>query len=1561
MTSGMFPAAQLATITDNGNSNYCDSTLDASHQFRIMSDTNGPGTDSLLGRDPLTNYALPYTPQTLDTAFHTSIRLGNCQTEQHAEALYYTMNVRPQNALLSLYYAMVDQSPSHGACCNGVFVIRIARRNSSYQWEQINDTLCYFDDHTHVFNDSNGWHNPSGSFIFYRDWCKATVDLSPYLYEQIRVEVYVSDCQLYGHYGYCYFAGECQPMEIHASGCSSGTAQILTAPSGLDNYVWYKSNIDGHLITNLNNADSINFTRLTPLVSTNNTYTCQPEDFRITEGAGAGSLTGNMVFRCDMTTSMDSTKPVVSKAYVRVNSVAYTTERATALRSYTWHGRTLTRSGVYSDTLTTVAGCDSIITLYLTVENTLYCPGLKNPASFTSGATSGSYIGYYSGQTGNRLNQIPDPLTGTTGVSMTSSIIPASQLATTTDNGSSSYCDSTLDASHQFRIMFDTDGPGTDSLLGRDPLTNYALPYTPQTLDSSFHTSIRLGNCQVGQHAEALYYTMNVRPQNTLLSLYYSIVINNPNHVSAYNQIFVIRIARKNSSNQWVYNDTLCYTMDNSAFANGSNGWHSYGNSSGGFYRDWHKATVNLFPYLYEQIRVEVYVSDCQFSGHYGYCYFAGECQPMQIQSFGCSSDTAQILTAPSGLDNYVWYKSNIDGRLISNLNNVSDSINFTRLTPLVSTINTYICQPEDFRITEGADSGSLTNNMVFRCDMTTSVDPTKPVVSKAYVRVSNEVHSSERQTAILSYTWHGRTFTRSGVYTDTLTTLAGCDSIVTLYLTVEDTVNTCPGFHNPLHFDPVAGGIGRWSARVGERVWLSTSDTTTGYNVMSTCADTNCPDILGDSNITSTLYNSGAYYDMGINCCHHDSLWDANDRRFQIITSTNAGYDEFTINGSNGMQRIPTGHTTSIRLGDPRASGVSQHTHTWSSGVNKGSEALFYTMRVNPQNALLFLDYSVVARAYNHSPHEASEFLVRMVKKDASGLWSNVPINDSMWFKVSAPSIPYSGELPAPWIQGRPGSACQATTCAYIYTPWTRMSISLADYMYDSVRVEVYTSDCIYDVDPLYAYIAGNCRPVTITSSGCPAGTSNAVDTLTAPEGLLSYTWYISTTGYNGSMTNLDSIPFRQVQAPSPNNVYVARPDDFIVTEGPNMGDTVGTQTYKCVMTSAMDPSKPIATSVYTMVQNTKPRMVINTLTDCDGNVHLTNRSVVSGSANGCDTSLSQWWFYSGADTTTALVGSAVGGTAYHHYDDEGIYAVTVRSFNADNPSCYTDSILHLSISLSRHSTEWDTTTTSYTWHGMTLTEPGTYADTVALSNGCDSIVTLHLAIVHNVEVSSANPDMGTASGTGVYPQGDTIMIEATAAEHYHFVQWDDGNTDNPRSVVVTASATYVAYFEIDHFHVTATSNDITMGIVSGGGTYDYGTQATLTASPNSGFEFRHWSNGVTYNPFTFTVVGDVELMGIFVQEGVGIDGADGSQAVILHPNPTSGTVTIEAEGLLLVEAFDATGRKVIENNVLRTKNRPNTATNSLIIDLSILPAGTYTFRITTITGVTTRRVLKK
>lgn len=163
-------------------------------------------------------------------------------------------------------------------------------------------------------------------------------------------------------------------------------------------------------------------------------------------------------------------------------------------------------------------------------------------------------------------------------------------------------------------------------------------------------------------------------------------------------------------------------------------------------------------------------------------------------------------------------------------------------------------------------------------------------------------------------------------------------------------------------------------------------------------------------------------------------------------------------------------------------------------------------------------------------------------------------------------------------------------------------------------------------------------------------------------------------------------------------------------------------------------------------------------------------------------------------------------------------------------------------------------------------------------------------------ITVVSADATLGTVSGTGWYAIYDTAIIEATPAEHYHLKEWvvDIPYSysyydpySNPLYLYVENEGTVTALFAIDTHTVSVASNDILRGNVEGGGMFEYGTPCTITATAYSGYRFVRWSNGVTYNPYTFAVTTDMELTAIFVEEG-SIFNITATTA-----DPTMGTVT--------------------------------------------------------------------
>ena len=69
----------------------------------------------------------------------------------------------------------------------------------------------------------------------------------------------------------------------------------------------------------------------------------------------------------------------------------------------------------------------------------------------------------------------------------------------------------------------------------------------------------------------------------------------------------------------------------------------------------------------------------------------------------------------------------------------------------------------------------------------------------------------------------------------------------------------------------------------------------------------------------------------------------------------------------------------------------------------------------------------------------------------------------------------------------------------------------------------------------------------------------------------------------------------------------------------------------------------------------------------------------------------------------------------------------------------------------------------------------------------------------------------------------------------------------------------------DVDYKKLTAIANNAEWGVVEGGGYYDNGDEATLTATANSGYRFVKWSDEVTDNSRTVIVTQDSTFTAIF------------------------------------------------------------------------------------------------
>ena len=110
-----------------------------------------------------------------------------------------------------------------------------------------------------------------------------------------------------------------------------------------------------------------------------------------------------------------------------------------------------------------------------------------------------------------------------------------------------------------------------------------------------------------------------------------------------------------------------------------------------------------------------------------------------------------------------------------------------------------------------------------------------------------------------------------------------------------------------------------------------------------------------------------------------------------------------------------------------------------------------------------------------------------------------------------------------------------------------------------------------------------------------------------------------------------------------------------------------------------------------------------------------------------------------------------------------------------------------------------------------------------------------------------------------------EPAVVHATANVGYQFSYWSDGNSDNPRTLSIGATAVPTPVFAEATHSVIVTTNNPDMGVASGGGVYNLGDIATLYALVQKGFRFQGWNNGVEANPYSLIVEGDTSIIAIF------------------------------------------------------------------------------------------------
>src|SRR5687768_11286715 len=216
--------------------------------------------------------------------------------------------------------------------------------------------------------------------------------------------------------------------------------------------------------------------------------------------------------------------------------------------------------------------------------------------------------------------------------------------------------------------------------------SNEVDPYGffPVNCPNGSNHSIRLGNDQGGGMAEGISYEFTIPANQNIYSLiyHYAVVFQDPNHQEYEQPRLEIEITNL-TDNQIIYCSSFTFIP--------------YGSLLPGFYispvqkdstnvwcKDWSAVSSNLNGNAGKRIRLFFKTADCTFVRHFGYAYIDinTECSSEFVGATYCPDDTAILVTAPFGYQNYTWYNTNFTQVLGS-----QQTISFTPPPPVGTTL----------------------------------------------------------------------------------------------------------------------------------------------------------------------------------------------------------------------------------------------------------------------------------------------------------------------------------------------------------------------------------------------------------------------------------------------------------------------------------------------------------------------------------------------------------------------------------------------------------------------------------------------------------------------------------------------------------------------------------------------------------------------------------------------------------------------------------------------------------------------------------------------------------
>jgi len=230
-----------------------------------------------------------------------------------------------------------------------------------------------------------------------------------------------------------------------------------------------------------------------------------------------------------------------------------------------------------------------------------------------------------------------------------------------------------------------------------------------------------------------------------------------------------------------------------------------------------------------------------------------------------------------------------------------------------------------------------------------------------------------------------------------------------------------------------------------------------------------------------------------------------------------------------------------------------------------------------------------------------------------------------------------------------------------------------------------------------------------------------------------------------------------------------------------------------------------------------------------------------------------------------------------------------------------------------------------------------------------------------YTINVSASPADGGVVTGGGSYTHDVAVTVNATPNGDYIFSKWTkDGTTVGYTPTYVfraSQNANLVANFVKEKYTVSVSAKPTEGGTVSGGGSYDAGTNVTVKATPKTNFIFTEWTKGNTVvskeADYTFPLTENVTLVANFelsdgINENTEINYFD------IFPNPADNLLNIvrRNESKARIDIYNYIGVLVQSLEF----NEKETA-----INIATLSSGIYFIKITDHKNSYTQRFMKE